>query len=242
MMSSKVRRRTSAIASSLLLLACATSEGAADPSFDCNRAQAPDEKAICASPDLSKLDSLVAAAFATYKAENQPTEKVARGLLQDRQACGDDKACIAAAQVNALDTYGGDADPYRALLTRLIAGKAEQTGGADHMFSTAPPQTLAQCVKTRIKDFTTRFGNPLRGSRADTGIFIDYDNGGYIYSYDRGSNFDGIAQGQPVVLCLMSIPRDCPAGDDRGRVYYTLDLATRQSWVSGDSEHGCGGA
>lgn len=241
-MSSAARKRVVMPGLGLLLLACADAGAFADPSFDCSGAQAPDEKAICASPDLSKLDSLVAAAFATYQPAFQPREKVARELLQDRQACADDVACIAAAQWNALDTYGGDSDSYAALVTKLVATKAAQPGAAAHEDSTKPPQKLAQCVRTRIKDATTRFGNPLPDTHADTGISIGYENGGYIYSYDRGSNFDGIARGQPVVLCLMSIPRDCPAGDDRGRIYYTLDLATRQSWVSGDSEHGCGGA
>lgn len=241
-MSSAARKRLTMAGFGLLLLACSATASAADPSFDCSRAQAPDEKAICASPELSKLDSLVAAEFATFQATFQPRETVARELLKDRQACGEDIACIAAAQWNALATYGGDSDSFTALITKLVAQKAETLAAAGPAFSKAPPQTLAQCVKTRVKDFTTRFGNPLPDNQPDTGIYIDYDNGGYIYSYERGRNFDGIARGQPVVLCLMSIPRDCPTGDDRGRIYYTLDLATRQSWVSGDSEHGCGGA
>lgn len=236
------RRKLMRIAGPCLLLALSATAGAADPSFDCAKAQAPDEKAICASPELSKLDSLVAAEFATFQATFQPREKVARELLESRQACGDEFACIAAAQLNALDTYGGDADPYTDMLTKLIAKKAEQVGTSEEGFSKSPPQKLAQCEKTRIKELTTRFGRPLADAVPDTGIFIEYDNGGYIYDYDRDSSFDGTAKGQPVVLCLMSIPRDCPTGDDRGRVYYTLDLVTRQSWISGDSEHGCGGA
>jgi hypothetical protein len=40
----------------------------------------------------------------------------------------------------------------------------------------------------------------------------------------------------------MAIPRDCPAGDERGRVYYGVDLSLLGSWVLPDSQHMCGGA
>jgi hypothetical protein len=41
---------------------------------------------------------------------------------------------------------------------------------------------------------------------------------------------------------LVSIPRHCPKGDNRGRVYRTTNLRTHKSWKLPDSEHMCGGA
>lgn len=43
-------------------------------------------------------------------------------------------------------------------------------------------------------------------------------------------------------MCLIAIPRDCPKDDDRGRVYYSIDLVAKGSWALPDSEHLCGGA
>ena len=49
-------------------------------------------------------------------------------------------------------------------------------------------------------------------------------------------------KGDPVRMCLVSIPHPCPKGDDRGRVYKTTNLRTHKSWSLPDSEHMCGGA
>ncbi len=53
---------------------------------------------------------------------------------------------------------------------------------------------------------------------------------------------EALRAGDPVEMCLVSIPRDCPVGDDRGREYRTTNLRTRKSWRLPDSEHSCGGA
>ncbi len=219
-----------------------TLPAAADPSFDCSKAKAPDEVAICANPELARLDSLVAAAYAGYQPSFQSKPKVGKLFLGDRASCGGDTACIAAVQWNALETYGGDAGWVQDFVTRAIAARAEALAGSTASVSTAMPTRPAQCVRTRIKEVTTRFGNPLTEANAGDGIYVAYENGGGVNSYDRGPEFKGVAAGQPAVLCLVTIPRDCPAGDDRGRVYYTLDLATRGAWLTPDSEHSCGGA
>ena len=43
-------------------------------------------------------------------------------------------------------------------------------------------------------------------------------------------------------MCLTSIPKHCPPGDDRGRKYTATNLRTRGSWSMADSQHMCGGA
>ncbi len=241
-------RRAAAISGSLAIglacLAATAAEGQADPSFDCSRAKAADEVAICADATLSRLDSLAAAAFRSYEPSYLTRQKVAGLLLRDRSSCGADRTCIAAAQWNALETFSGDApDWVQDFVVPQVAARAAQLArDAGAPFSTTPPTQPAQCVKTRITGVTTRFGNPVTSGNSDQGIAIAYANGGSVYSYDRGKQYDGAAIGQPVVLCLISTPYDCPAGDARGRVYFTLDPATRNNWVSSDAEHGCGGA
>jgi hypothetical protein len=48
--------------------------------------------------------------------------------------------------------------------------------------------------------------------------------------------------GDHVRMCLVSTPRHCPKGDNRGRVYRTTNLRMHKSWKLPDSEHMCGGA
>jgi hypothetical protein len=48
--------------------------------------------------------------------------------------------------------------------------------------------------------------------------------------------------GDKVRFCLISIPKDCPPGDDRGRVYETTNLRTNGVWKMPDDPHMCGGA
>ncbi len=48
--------------------------------------------------------------------------------------------------------------------------------------------------------------------------------------------------GDPVRICLVSIPKHCPPGDNRGRTYKTTNLRTHRAWTLPDSEHMCGGA
>jgi hypothetical protein len=48
--------------------------------------------------------------------------------------------------------------------------------------------------------------------------------------------------GDKVKLCLVSLPEDCPPGDDRGKIYRATNLRTGESWEAPDSQHSCGGA
>ncbi|MGA2795469.1 MAG: hypothetical protein ABSE69_18495 [Roseiarcus sp.] len=105
------------------------------------------------------------------------------------------------------------------------------------------PTRVGQCVKTTVKSVETRLvdgstNQPVAGS----GSAISFVNGGYQVSYDQLPAVDSSRPGDPVEMCLVSIPRDCPPGDDRGREYRTTNLRTQKSWRLPDSEHSCGGA
>lgn len=70
-------------------------------SFDCRKAQHPDEKAVCASRTLSELDVQMAALFGVRM--QLPMAMGARGAAQDEQmrfltdraACGAKASCLA---------------------------------------------------------------------------------------------------------------------------------------------------
>ena len=79
------------------------------PSFDCNRARASDEIAICSSNALSEMDNLMAAGFAFVRLKHGKSEanRVGRPLLRSRQACGPDTSCILRRQIEAAQFYQG---------------------------------------------------------------------------------------------------------------------------------------
>jgi hypothetical protein len=105
------------------------------------------------------------------------------------------------------------------------------------------PVRIGQCSTTTVKQVETRLvdgstNQPMPGS----GSAIDFANGGYQVSYDQVPALDRSRPGDPVTMCLVSVPRHCPPGDDRGRMYKTTNLRTRGSWTLPNAEHECGGA
>jgi hypothetical protein len=105
------------------------------------------------------------------------------------------------------------------------------------------PRRLGQCVVTRIKSVETRLVDgsnnaPVPGS----GSAVSFVGGGYQVSYDTVPAIEHSGAGDPVRVCLVAVPRGCPRGDDRGRLYRTTNLRTGRHWTLRDAEHMCGGA
>jgi hypothetical protein len=99
------------------------------------------------------------------------------------------------------------------------------------------PTQVGQCVQTQISQLGSRLeGDPQSGSE------VTYANGGVGVSYELVKSLARARVGDPVKLCLVSIPQDCPPGDDRGREYSAVDLRTHGKWTLPDAEHMCGGA
>ena len=217
----------------------------AAPSFDCAKASLPDEKAICADPELAAIDVLITAAFKDFEpAYGGDKKAIGRALLADRKQCGADRACIASAENNALQTYGTAPSWVEAFNEGLIGHKAMTFGAAAPKAADQPmPKALGQCALTHIAALTTRLGDdPLEGADPSAGSLVQFSNDGVQVSYERDYGLANSQVGDPVVVCLISIPRDCPAGDERGRVFYGVDLSLHGSWVLPDSQHMCGGA
>ena len=69
---------------------------------DCAKAQAPDERAVCADPTLSALDSEMGGLWFAYSrlpmlmGGNGNRHDEARAFLASRTACGADAACLTA--------------------------------------------------------------------------------------------------------------------------------------------------
>jgi uncharacterized protein len=217
----------------------------AHPSFDCRKAQAPDELAICSDSRLAELDQAASIAFsqATQKYKNE-AQAAARDTLAARHSCGADRLCILDQQVNAIDTYSGLgsqvpvppwAGTYR---LELFRARPEQP-------AKALPGRVGQCTITKIASITTRFGEELKPPTDEldsSGTATTYANSGYQVSYSYIPAIAGSHLGDEVLLCLVSVPKNCPPGDDRGRIYSGTDLSTKGSWLLPDAQHSCGGA
>lgn len=105
------------------------------------------------------------------------------------------------------------------------------------------PRQVGQCTRTVIAKIGQRLEDGSTGRQIPgSGSAVNFANGGYQVSYDEIPQINRSRHGDPVRVCLVSLPKDCPPGDDRGRVYRTTNLRTRQSWTLPDSEHMCGGA
>ena len=78
----------------------------AGPSFDCAKAQAPDEIAICGDARLAELDQAASIAFSQAAAKDrQQAREIARAAFAARRGCRDDKLCILDQQANAIGQY-----------------------------------------------------------------------------------------------------------------------------------------
>jgi hypothetical protein len=104
------------------------------------------------------------------------------------------------------------------------------------------PKHVGDCAKTVVRRLETRLmdgdGKPI----ADSGSAIVFVNGGYQVSYDKVPAVDASRPGDAVRICLASVPKDCPKGDHRGKIYKTVNLRTHGDWTLPDAEHSCGGA
>ncbi len=214
----------------------------ATPSFDCGNAQAPDERAICGDERLAELDRAVTEGYRQAKDKDASDARdIARETLAGRRACGADKLCILDQQVKAI---GGFADLGAAVQVPDWVGAYRLVLFQGRQPVQGLPARVGQCGYTAIKSITDRFGEPLKApaNDVDPGAEVLFTNGGGQVSYDYVPAIARSKVGDQVLLCLVSIPQNCPPGDDRGKFYSGTNLRTKGSWLLPDSQHMCGGA
>ena len=184
-------------------------------SFDCGRAATPTERAICHDPKLTQMDRALGQAYQARVAREPAIRQQQRGWLRARDAgCAEDRACLAAF-MTAREAWLRRAAPM----------------------PTGLPRVVGQCSLTVQTEKTNRFeGEPDSGSAAA------FANGAFQVSYERVAGVERSRVGDPAIVCLASLPEDCPKGDERGKVYASADLRTLLAWSLPDAEHMCGGA
>ena len=105
------------------------------------------------------------------------------------------------------------------------------------------PTKVGECRETRISQITTRLmDGTTRRPIPDSGSAVSFSNGGYQVSYEEEEAISRSRVGDRVLMCLVTVPEDCPPGDNRGRRYTTTNLRNGGSWTLPDSPHSCGGA
>ena len=121
---------------------------------------------------------------------------------------------------------------------------AAQAADAQRRAAPRPPVLrVGTCVRTTIRAVTQRLEDGVTHRIIPgSGSAVEFANGLYQVSYDQVPAVNQSRRGDPVFVCLMSLPRNCPPGDDRGKLYTTTNLRTQESWTLPDAEHGCGGA
>jgi uncharacterized protein len=227
------------------------------PSFDCSRAEAPDEQQICRDGRLAELDQATTLAFkqalkaGPQKYAPELTEKVqhdvraaVRDKLGDRHACGSSPICILDTQVLAV-SYLNEVGADIPVPSWVGEYRLEYANQHPELVDSNMPKSLGHCTRTKITAIAGRFGEtlkwPLSKDETVSGTTVQYANGAYQISYNYEEAVARSHTGDEVLICLSTIPKHCPSGDDRGRVYSATVLATNRSWIMPDSQHMCGG-
>lgn len=205
-------------------------------SFDCTKVSTLVETAICSDSELSSLDDSLAV---RYKQALRHAFSVTQ--VKERQ-----RAWLK--QRNTCKTAGCLQEAYRARLAELTATTSSQP-----VASSGLPVRIDECVTTQLVDKNTRFDGAKPGEVGGE-VYVSFANqvGLYITSIPHlapGVDPDAymartqdFARGDKVRLCLVSLPEDCPPGDDRGKVYSVSNLKNQMSFIGIDAWHTCGGA
>ena len=131
---------------------------------------------------------------------------------------------------------------YRVLIALSVAASVASASVA----AAQPlPKRVGACALTAVDVIGTRLEDPAQPNQrpnATMGTSVSFSNGGFQVSYEYVAAIDHSRRGDRVRICLASIPKHCPPGDDRGRIYHTVNLRTHAAWRLPDSQHSCGGA
>lgn len=105
------------------------------------------------------------------------------------------------------------------------------------------PTKIKQCADTFIKRLGTRLEDGSTGKPiANSGTSIILTNGVYLVSYNVIKSLQNSQVRDKVKVCLLSIPKNCPPGDNRGKIYSLMNYRTGGYVEMADSQHMCGGA
>ena len=102
---------------------------------------------------------------------------------------------------------------------------------------------VGTCEQTAISRLGERLQDAASGaSIPGSGSAVAFANSEVQVSYEDLETIARARVGDPVLLCLVKVPQNCPAADARGRWFTATDLRTMESWTLPNAQHSCGGA
>lgn len=131
----------------------------------------------------------------------------------------------------------GSSPASAALASQMQAPYRAPTAAQPAPGAEALPAKVGDCVETQVEFVGTRLSEV-----ADSGTAIEFTNGLSLVSYDQIPAAAESKEGDKVKACLEALPKNCPVGDERGKVYRVENLRTGKSFSMSDSAHACGGA
>lgn len=160
--------------------------------------------------------------------------------LLDILRCHPSRSVMGAALLGALGACATDAPPVEAPVADAAPAAADAPAAPAPAAPTTGgrPTAVGDCAETQVARVAPR----LEGTDFSTGVAVTFANGVNVVDYAQNAVAVAQSPGDAVTLCLVSIPENCPPGDDRGRVYSVQDHRQQQSYSLPDSQHMCGGA
>ena len=194
-------------------------------SFDCKKATNRVEKMICGDRILAMEDGSMGESFWFLKLDLTAAQMNAvlnsqRAWIARRDSCAD-RQCVEQAYEDRLNELGRISDARLKYLRRNVS-------------------RVGQCDTARVQWIGPRL--QLSAGDPPDGTSVSLTDGVSQVSYDRVGEVLSSRGGDPVRVCLISLPQGCPRGDKRGRVYRVTNLRTHRQWQLPDAEHECGGA
>jgi uncharacterized protein YecT (DUF1311 family) len=220
----------------VFLMAALSSANAHSASFECHGRLSLVESLICADPELSTADDEMAELYRSVlrrsDADTGGQLKVdQRSWLLARNACKS-KECLVGR--------------YADRAAQLREYRADRGGSG-------LPSRVGECRQSVVTGKQTRFEGATPG---EVGGEVGISFGGGLHLYPQAvsdlppkANVDRLLirgdhflKGDRVTLCLVSKPKDCPPGDDRGKIYSVENMRNSVRMKGVDSWHMCGGA
>lgn len=194
-------------------------------SFDCTKARLSAEQLICHDPILAMEDGEMGEELWFMKREltAQQWTNVThsqRAWIQHRNSCPGSR-CVETAYEQRSRELDKIWNAREQVLTRNVS-------------------RVGQCEQTTVESIGPRL-QEIQGEAPD-GTSIRFADAVHQVSYDREPAVLASRVGDPARVCLIEIPKGCPPGDNRGRVYRVTNLRTHKMWELPDSSHECGGA
>ncbi len=216
-------------------------------SFDCKKASSFIEHTICSESELSKLDEDLLTAYKisldmcfTDEAIKQTKQEQRQWLKNVRNACTD-VSCLKRVYKERIETLappdGGE---------EIVDGEAE-------LDAANLPTEIGACVDGYIGAKNTRFDNAVAGE-AGGEVYVWLTNEVDLYIVEIANlpeeenpnaymyTTDDFKIGDKINLCLVSVPSECPEGDERGKVYEVTNYKNAKRFTGVDAWHSCGGA